>query len=743
MSGTKPHTSHNPALQEGIERQLVKETKGYYVGAMNVDSFLGQFLPLSPDSPPCPTVSRDKFTAITSGGKEPSMYQPLIDAISPCTEGLEVVNTGNRPDTDIEIGGYHLKPDITIYDGSCKGQKKTDFKRLEMWIEVKPTESYDAFEDPDEEELQNREGEALASYLRGWKFESDTADGIRTRGQLTAYGLAQLGSQFRTFAFSVFICGKYARLLRWDRAGVTVTRRFDYTAQPELLLGFFWRFRNAKPEHRGIDLSVTPASDAECKLARRALLLRPDAECFRYEVPEDDHSKQVREPYVYVGPRPPFPSFSLIGRATRTLPVYDPLKNNVVYLKDTWRIDHPEIGKEGDIYHQLHHHHVPHVAPFERGNDVRGGVHRTVTQVLAEEPWVCGPRTSSLTAHIHYRMALGVVGRELTTFKSTCELVTALADAVEAHKHAYEDAGILHRDISVGNIILKNDGTGGLLIDWDLCKPLNKESRRRHDRTGTWQFMAAALLQNPQKLHELQDDLESFLHVLTWSTIRYCPSNLSALERGTYLRLIFDEAIDTDDGTTGGLHKGNHLGHGRYLPARRGEGFQFSVSSPLLDLLKAFSGGFVARYQTPPTDAERKTFEQQKAQAVADNNPNWLKYLLDHPFEAYDRALRALTNSDWVLSILRSYAKGKHGAWPTDDAAQRQPIVSNTDETAYQHTVHANRVQKLEENRLNSRGLLVSGGSGSGSKREADEPPASEEPKRSRDNNGGYNLRRG
>ncbi|KAH7921119.1 hypothetical protein BV22DRAFT_986328, partial [Leucogyrophana mollusca] len=83
-------------------------------------------------------------------------------------------------------------------------------------------------------------------------------------------------------------------------------------------------------------------------------------------------------------------------------------------------------------------------------------------------------------------------------------------------------AGILHRDIRVGNIILGNDGTEGLLIDRDLCKPLDAVSRRRRDRAGTWQFMAAALLQNPQEPHELQlqDDLESYLHVLTWSAIR-------------------------------------------------------------------------------------------------------------------------------------------------------------------------------------------------------------------------------
>jgi RIO-like serine/threonine protein kinase len=38
-----------------------------------------------------------------------------------------------------------------------------------------------------------------------------------------------------------------------------------------------------------------------------------------------------------------------------------------------------------------------------------------------------------------------------------------------AHKEAFEKARILHRDISVGNILITEDGRG-ILIDWDLCK---------------------------------------------------------------------------------------------------------------------------------------------------------------------------------------------------------------------------------------------------------------------------------
>jgi hypothetical protein len=36
--------------------------------------------------------------------------------------------------------------------------------------------------------------------------------------------------------------------------------------------------------------------------------------------------------------------------------------------------------------------------------------------------------------------------------------------------------------------------------------------------------MSANLLQHPGKMHTLTDDLESFLHVLGWMTLRYVPA---------------------------------------------------------------------------------------------------------------------------------------------------------------------------------------------------------------------------
>jgi RIO-like serine/threonine protein kinase len=51
--------------------------------------------------------------------------------------------------------------------------------------------------------------------------------------------------------------------------------------------------------------------------------------------------------------------------------------------------------------------------------------------------------------------------------------VQHLSLALLAHNDAFNKAGVLHHDISVGNILITKGK--GILIDWDLSKRVNKE----------------------------------------------------------------------------------------------------------------------------------------------------------------------------------------------------------------------------------------------------------------------------
>ena len=143
---------------------------------------------------------------------------------------LVLVDTRANPD----IRRDYLAPDVSIYAADNAPERDTtDFSKLELFIELKRAETSDPFHDPED---------PLRPKINDFRFERNTKEARLVRGQLSSYGAALLGSQFRVHAFTVFICGKCARFIRWDRSGATVTRRFDYIDQPDIIARFFWRY---------------------------------------------------------------------------------------------------------------------------------------------------------------------------------------------------------------------------------------------------------------------------------------------------------------------------------------------------------------------------------------------------------------------------------------------------------------------------------------------------------------------
>ncbi|KAH7918461.1 hypothetical protein BV22DRAFT_908784 [Leucogyrophana mollusca] len=135
--------------------------------------------------------------------------------------------------------------------------------------------------------------------------------------------------------------------------------------------------------------------------------------------------------------------------------------------------------------------------------------------------------TMSSVRNWHSRLVLCHIGHDLVSFASVKELITVVRDALEGYKFAYEQAGVHHRDISVGNIVFTTIGEG-ILLDWDTRQsPMNTDGSWHNKRTGTWIFMAAALLQKNPPCYSLADDLESIVHVLTWIALRYIRNSFS------------------------------------------------------------------------------------------------------------------------------------------------------------------------------------------------------------------------
>lgn len=309
-------------------------------------------------------------------------------------------------------------------------------------------------------------------------------------GQITAYATQILSSQYRTHAFTVLICHNLARLIRWDRAGAIVTEPIYYN-DDSYLHDFLTRYNDALPNIRGHDSTVTPISNS----------IRPDlfqrAQSVVHELAKEDYLLLLAIPGPDSDGRPTSRSFAVsqprvepeipTGRWTRTSIAYDVERNQRVFLKDSWRALIDDIEPEGVVYNLLLKGNVPNVPVCSVASDIGGRLHVTYTDRFVEKYLEYKP--PHFTAHRHYRLVLDTIGRKLEEFPCTRVMVEAVRAAVHgkcrwliysaslthiaAHRRAWS-IGILHRDLSPGNImIVENEEVNikhGLLIDWDLCK---------------------------------------------------------------------------------------------------------------------------------------------------------------------------------------------------------------------------------------------------------------------------------
>ncbi|THV01020.1 hypothetical protein K435DRAFT_963698 [Dendrothele bispora CBS 962.96] len=113
----------------------------------------------------------------------------------------------------------------------------------------------------------------------------------------------------------------------------------------------------------------------------------------------------------------------------------------------------------------------------------------------------------------------------LTDLRVEAQYAQVFCDVLQAHRWLYDHARILHRDISMHNIMFRKVGDRifGVLNDLDLSSPLtNRPSATSKHRTGTRPFMAHQL-QNPTKKVTLlyRHDLESLFFVMLCLTCRY------------------------------------------------------------------------------------------------------------------------------------------------------------------------------------------------------------------------------
>ncbi|KAL5483461.1 hypothetical protein ACEPAI_8692 [Sanghuangporus weigelae] len=610
------------------------------IGPMPVEEFLNEFLPpVDETEMPDPTGA---FDGVPERAKhEEEIYPLLIAAINEngrCP-GLTFVNTSV---TSEQKRRGVFKPDVTVYNEEDVSLLKRVPSKVgdvlhtcanlgiaESCFEVKPDDESDPFFDESEEK-----GKHFFDWKNYTKDGSSYKKKKKAFGQAVSYASESCARQHRVFYHSVLIVGTGARFFRWDRAGIVVTRKFDYQQNPKLLCRYLWRLSGANTIERGFDPTITIASAAETAVFEEVVteevafqkgIDRSDKAMLEEALKVHFENKKVTKAIVYGD------SESQTEEYLVSVPVHSPLScaghssrgywstkvvrnqdgsigGEVGFLKDVWRNDFPSGTTEGDVLSEMAGI-VPNIPRVDCFGDVPdddyskmevtngGGQHvsgttgkaqTTRTQDFIFKEWVnksCRilPEKSvddlhrRVVKHVHYRMASKTVGYPLSDFTDAIELFLALKDVLRALIIAYKKMKILHRDVSMDNIILcrskKDNRRMGVLIDWEFSVLADREGRASdYYRSGTWAFMSTnVLLRDLDFRHSHQDDLESLFYVALYFAVHRLPHN-QKMALGGWMHNFFDQAIMQEDGSTIGGHV--KLSY-KYYPAKFSTEFIF------------------------------------------------------------------------------------------------------------------------------------------------------------------------
>ncbi|KAI0753087.1 hypothetical protein C8Q80DRAFT_1351432 [Daedaleopsis nitida] len=650
-------------------------------------------------------VSQKKvFVDIASPSKEKDMYDALPEALnkSKLCPGFTFVATPSQSDpsdpTNQAVDGGMYPDDHVPTTGEGYAYPPVDWSDLEIPMECKLHERND---DPFEDDEPNHEPTA--------ESRKDTF------GQILSYAEFVFQYQHRTFFFMIIFLGDYARIIRFDRSSIFATKKFNYKTETWKLTEFLSRYARLSSVERGHDCTATrirPGTPLYDKMQKKGAVesgdnaqqlfsssLDPKWPWWQLEIPVGT----ARFRRFLVG-KPHFIAPGVAGRGTRgyvALPVDGKGKvgEKFVYLKDAWRVDHPGIEQEGSILKELKKKNVRYVPTLVCHGDLPGPEQVTDWRSYWKE---CHPEENPddcpLKRHQHYRLVVKEVGKPLDQFGDCSgSLILAILCCLHAHEDAYK-AGIIHRDISAGNILLYQDEQGtwvGMLNDWELSKKYDVPCRdaRQPDRTGTWQFMSAHALNDIERQIGLEDELESFFHVIIYYAVRFLDSNLDAGDVGQFLHDYFDAYSSYQSGYRCGLSKLAAMStgaidvrpyNGDHSPA--GVNLKFSWPDPTPTGARSSGDN-----STTSTDSNKaQTNDQHPINQIIDELLLWFKALY-----AKDGANSSSTKVDKKNGINLSL-KFPHLLDPKKRDSKTKGEVSATKSSQQGNAVDEQRVQNLK-----------------------------------------------
>ncbi|KAJ5544154.1 hypothetical protein N7494_005433 [Penicillium frequentans] len=350
----------------------------------------------------------------------------------------------------------------------------------------------------------------------------------------------------RRFVLGFTICGSFMRLWAFDRLGGVASERFDINEDGlqfvSTVLGFLWM----SEEQCGFDPTI----------------ITENGERF-IEIQQNGRTERlVLESLMNRAP-------CIAGRATTCWKAHREADPGIpLVVKDSWQ--YTERDEEGELLQEAtdqgvvnvaryYHHETVRIrdqdddvrsndceqersapstgpagkidAPRKSRSSGRPNLKRSSSQTGAsllpnKRSCSASPTKASINPlpnRVHRRIVLRDYGKPIYKASTRTALLAALEGCIAGHQ-SLQRAGILHRDISVNNLLINEDKDNpswpSFLIDLDLAI---REQRvgvsGANGKTGTRAFMAIGSLLGEK--HSFMHDLESFFWVIFWICIHY------------------------------------------------------------------------------------------------------------------------------------------------------------------------------------------------------------------------------
>jgi hypothetical protein len=123
------------------------------------------------------------------------------------------------------------------------------------------------------------------------------------------------------------------------------------------LVEYFCCYSKASAAMHGNDTSVSLPTVLQARSAQNALQLDPSILLVKLSIQLGVGNAQ----HYFVAPAPSATLYTPPGRATCGFKAYDISHRNVIFLKDSWRINLPDIHQEGLVYKILNNAKVANV----------------------------------------------------------------------------------------------------------------------------------------------------------------------------------------------------------------------------------------------------------------------------------------------------------------------------------------------------------------------------------------------